>query len=283
VGFPTGVDVVDTMVVLPPPRDLARPDVSHLFGDGAVLAEGEDPIAHTLEQMDRFHISRALLDVTIDPSAVGALDRHPERFLASCSVDPNDGVDALRLMDRMKRQHDVRAISVGPAFVQPQVPIDDKRLYPVYAKCVELGLPIFITVGVPGPRVPMAAQRVELLDEVCWFFPELQIVMRHGAQPWADLAVALMRKWPNLHYSTSAFAPKRYPQAIIDYANTNGRDRVLFAGYFAVGLTWERIFGELAALPLRDDVWPLFLRANADRLLGLSPSHDHAAPDARSS
>ena len=93
----------------------------------------------------------------------------------------------------------------------PQVAIDDKRMYPVYATCADLGLPVLCCVGVPGPRVPMAAQHVERVDEVCWFFPELTFVMRHGAEPWEDLAVKLMLKWPNLYYSTSACAPRYYP------------------------------------------------------------------------
>ena len=51
-----------------------------------------------------------------------------------------------------------------------------------------------------------------LIDEVCWFFPELKFVTRHGCEPWADLAVKLMLKWPNLYYSTSAFAPEVLPE-----------------------------------------------------------------------
>src|SRR5207249_6006 len=83
---------------------------------------------------------------------------------------------------------------------------------------------------------------VELIDEVCWFFPELRIVMRHGAEPWDALAVKLMLKWPNLYYSTSAFAPKFYPKTIIDFANTRGAHKVMYAGYFPMGLSLERIF-----------------------------------------
>ena len=124
--------------------------------------------------------------------------------------------------------------------------------------------------GIAGPRFPSACQDVMHFDEVCFDFPELTIVMRHGAEPWDDLAVMLMRKWPNLYYSTSAFAPKRYPSSIIEFANTRtGADKVLFAGYYAVGLSWERIFAELPDLPLKDDVWPRFLRDNALRVLGL--------------
>jgi predicted TIM-barrel fold metal-dependent hydrolase len=115
----------------------------------------------------------------------------------------------------------------------------------------------------------MLCQKTELLDEVCWFFPELKIVMRHGAEPWDDLAVKLMLKWPNLYYSTSAFAPRYYPRSIIDYANSRGADKVLYAGYYPMGLSLERIFAELPNVPFKDDVWPKFLRENALRVLGL--------------
>ena len=98
-------------------------------------------------------------------------------------------------------------------------------------------------------------QKVELLDQVLYDFPDLVVVMRHGAEPWVDLAVKLMIKWPNLHYSTSAFAPKYYPKAIIDYANSRGSDKVM---------------DELPTVPLNDDVWPKFLRDNARRVLGLA-------------
>jgi len=115
----------------------------------------------------------------------------------------------------------------------------------------------------------MACQKTELIDEVCWFFPELKFVMRHGAEPWDELAVKLMLKWPNLYYSTSAFAPKYYPEPIIHYANTRGADKVMYAGYFPMGLSLERIFSELPNVGFKDDVWPKFLRENAVRVFGL--------------
>jgi predicted TIM-barrel fold metal-dependent hydrolase len=105
------------------------------------------------------------------------------------------------------------------------------------------------------------------IDEVCWFFPELKLVMRHGAEPWTALAVKLMLKWPNLYYSTSAFAPKHYPDDVVYYANTRGADKILYAGYFPMGLSLERIFSELPVVDFRDHVWPKFLRTNAERLL----------------
>ena len=92
----------------------------------------------------------------------------------------------------------------------------------------------------------------------------------HDLERVVDLAVKLMLKWPGLHYSTSAFAPRHYPAAILDYANTRGVEKVLYGGYFPMALSLERIVRELADLPLRDHVWEPFLAQNARRILGLS-------------
>ena len=178
-------------------------------------------------------------------------------------------MEAIRELVRAHEVWDLRAVSLFPHGVSPQVAIDAPLMYPVYAKCVELGLPVFITVGIAGPRVPSMGQRVELLDQVLYDFPELVVVMRHGAEPWVDLAVKLMLKWPNLHYSTSAFSPRFYPAEVLDYANTRGSDRLIYAGYFPMGLSLERTMSELPAVPLKEEVWPKFLRDNARRVLGL--------------
>ena len=68
---------------------------------------------------------------------------------------------------------------------------------------------------------------------------------------------------------TSAFAPKHYPKDIVDFANTRGADKIMYAGYFPMGLSLERIFSELPQVPFRDAVWPKFLRENARRVFKL--------------
>jgi hypothetical protein len=235
------------------------------------VEDNVDPVAVVLDNMDRFGVERAMVGVRKDrEDAIRALREHPDRFFASVEIDPSGGMDAVRYLVEMAETFAVKAVTTFPAGYQ--VPINDKRYYPIYAKCVELDLPIFVCTGVPGPRVPMAPQKVELLDEVCWFFPELKVVMRHGAEPWTDLAVKLMLKWPNLYYSTSAFAPKHYPKAIIDYANTRGADKIIYAGYFPAGLTYDRIWGDMPNVPFNEDVWPKFLRENAMHVLGLEPT-----------
>jgi uncharacterized protein len=228
-----------------------------------------DPVAVTLGEMDRWGVEKGLIGVAGETSE-RALKEHPDRFIPANSVDPNDGMDAVRRIVRDYETWGIRAVTMFPSGTYPQVAINDKKMYPIYAKCVELGIPVFCCAGVPGPRLKFAPQHVELIDEVCYDFPELVFVTRHGCEPWTDLAVKLMLKWPNLYYSTSAFAPKYYPQAIVDYANTRGADKILYAGYFPMGLSLERIVRELPGVGFKDDVWPKFLRENALRVLGLS-------------
>jgi uncharacterized protein len=283
---PVGLPVIDTMVGFPhegsaqydfirkqtkdreSKEDFEFP-VEYMFKDVPKGLSTDDPVSLVLQQMDRFGIEKAMIGVGED-SAQRALKTFPDRFVPSGAlVDPNDVMGSVNAIRREYEQFGIRATSVFPAGTFPQVPIDDPKMYPIYATCVELGLPIFVCAGIPGPRVPFAPQEVSRIDIVMFDFPDLVFVTRHGCEPWEDLAVKLMLKWPNLYYSTSAFAPKYYPKAIIDYANSRGADKIIYAGYFPMGLSLERIFGELPKVPLKDEVWPKFLYGNAARILGL--------------
>jgi uncharacterized protein len=289
-GMPSGIGIIDTMMGFPhhdmkavyqfitaQTRDIESKEefefpVEYMFKD--VPEKGfdstGDPVSVTLREMDLWGIEKAMITVG-DAFGTGAeaIKQHPDRFIASTSTDPNDGMEGINRIVREYETYGVRAVGVFPAGTFPQVPINDKKMYPVYAKCVELGIPIFCCAGIPGPRLKAACQHVELIDEVMFDFPDLVFVTRHGCEPWTELAVKLMLKWPGLHFSTSAFAPKYYPQDIINYANTRGADKIIYAGYFPMGLSLERIMTEMPQVGLKDEVWPKFLRTNALRVLGL--------------
>jgi len=283
--MPRGIGVVDLMLNIPgedtsawydfmkplfldeESRKIFAMPAQYMFKDIPKTEKQADYVAYTVAQMDRFGIERAMLGVDDEAGpAREALRRFPSRFFCSYHANPNRGMDEVRKIARMKADFGIRSVTAFPCGLCPQVPINDKKWYPIYGKCVELDLPFACCVGVPGPRLPMEPQKVELIDEVCWFFPELKFVMRHGAEPWTDLAVKLMLKYPNLYYMTSAFSPRYYPQAIVDYANTRGADKIMYAGYFPMGLSLERIFAELPDVPFKDEVWPKFLRENALRV-----------------
>lgn len=287
-AMPTDVGIIDLMLELPSgakgswydfmkpllldkeSRELFKFPAEYMFKAVPTIRESDDYIGIALDEMDKHGIERAMISVHPENDLGSqALREHPGRFIGSYAVDPNRGMDGVRDLRHAVTELGAKAATAFPSGCVPQVPINDKKFFPIYAACVDLDIPIFVCAGVPGPRLPMGAQNVELIDEVCWFFPELKFVTRHGCEPWTELIVKLMLKYPNLYYSTSAFAPKYYPKAVIDYANTRGADKVLYAGYFPMGLTLDRIFADMPAVPFKDEVWPKFLRENALAVLGL--------------
>ncbi|MAK44071.1 MULTISPECIES: amidohydrolase family protein [Spongiibacter] len=286
--MPSDVKVVDLMLSVPgednsqwyefmkpllmdeESRNLFKMPAQYMFKDIPDTGKKEDYIAYTIEQMDKHNIEIAMTGID-DHNEVAkeALRRHPDRFICSYEANPNNGMEEVRKIVRLHEEYGIKAVTGFASGLCPQVPYNDKKWYPIYAKLVELDIPFCPCVGVPGPRLPMAPQKVELLDEICWFFPELKVVMRHGAEPWEKLAWKLMLKYPNLYYMTTAFAPKHYPEEIIKFANTRGADKVMYAGYFPMGLSLDRIFKDLPNVPLKDEVWPKFLSENARRVFKL--------------
>jgi uncharacterized protein len=285
-AMPAGVPIVDTMIGFPhegfEQYDFIRKQTKdknsqeemefpaeYMFKDVPKDLPSSDPVSVTLHEMDRFGIETGLIGVSDDVSRL-ALKRHPDRFAPSGNiVDPNDVTGSVRALRQEYEEFGIRATGVFPAGTFPQVAIDDAKMYPIYQTCVDLGIPIFCTAGVPGPRLKYAVQEVSRIDVVMYDFPELVFITRHGCEPWEQLATKLMLKWPNLYYSTSAFAPKYYPREIIDYANTRGADKIIYGGYFPMGLTLERIFRDMPHVPFKDEVWPKFLSGNARRVLKL--------------
>jgi len=290
--LPKDIRVIDTLLDLPredrPPAErfsqlrdkdstsgALKTPAGYMFKDtpDARRPQSSDPVADTLREMDKFNIETAVFNLSslsCTETERTAIRVHAKRFRPVLPVDPNRGIDAIRDITRARDELGIIGVALFPVGYVPPVPINDKRMYPIYAKCIELDIAVLCTSGVPGPRLPFEAQYTGLVDEVCWFFPELRFILRHGCEPWTDLAVKLLLKWPNLYYSTSAFAPKYYPKEIVEFANTRGADKILYAGYYPLGLTLERIFRELEDVPFRDEVWPKFLRANAIKALKIA-------------
>lgn len=284
-GFPTDISVIDLLVNIPSDQH----NEANYQGMAAMQRETQEQasvmpagymfkgvpdlgtdkskyVDQIVAEMDRFNVGKAMIAVKDMLKHPEVAERYSDRFFYSTMVDPSGGMDEVRRIRQYKKDYDIKSISYFPAASAPQVAINEREMYPIYATAIDLDIPVVVNVGVPGPRMPLRTQKVELIDEVCWFFPELKFVMRHGGEPWEDLAVKLMLKYPNLYYATSAFSPKYYPKAIVDYANTRGSDKIMYAGYFPAGLSLERIFSELKDVPFRDNVWPRFLRENAARV-----------------
>lgn len=245
-------------------------DVDYLFPGIAERWRRGTTLPQLIDEMDAAGIEKSVLVSGFgygDTEAwvKDAIRRHPDRLAGSHVVDPREGMKAVRQIESLVKDHGYKLIRMM-AFLF-QAGYDDAICYPVYAKCVELGVPISLNVGIPGPRVPSKCQDPMALDAVCHFFPQLTVIMSHGGEPWTELCIKLMLKWPNLFYMTSAFSPKRVPASVIHYLNSRGRDRVMFASDYPV-FTFERCIGEIAALPLKDEATrEAFAAGNALRVI----------------
>lgn len=251
--------------------DDPRYQVGYLFPDLAARIARGTAGADLVAVMDEAGIDRAVLTTGFLgrsrqelPALVRAVEDYPDRFAGSLVVDPRAGMEAVRTVRSAVTDHGVRLIRM--LGYETQLPYNHAAYFPVYAACAELGVPVGLNVGLPGPLVPGAAQDPMAVDDVCAFFPELTLVLSHGGAPWPEVCVQLLLKWPNLHYMTSAFTPRHIPGAVIDFINTRGADKVMWASDYPV-LSVERCLKEIAELPFRDEERRRkFVRDNALRL-----------------
>lgn len=246
------------------PEWLVRVAEDYFKQAGAIFRDFS--VDELLEIMDRSGVEKSIITVRAedpDPRVLTFPALRPDRFVLSVSVDPRNGMKAIRALESLVRAHPVVLARVVPFMIG--LPPDDRVYYPVYAKCIELDLPISVNTGIPGPPAPGKVQDPMYLDEVCLFFPELKVVMAHGADPWWNVAIRLMLKYKNLHLMTSAYAPRYFPPELIQFMNTRGQDKIMFASDHPV-LSIERCIKEALALDLREGVLDKFLYSNANRL-----------------
>ncbi|UCE85119.1 MAG: amidohydrolase [Deltaproteobacteria bacterium] len=234
-----------------------------------------------LDDMNRLEIEKAVL--TTDPRhpeehVLAFAEKHPDRFALGVQLDPRRGMKALRDLQGFAKNHALVLCRITPFMID--LPPNDAVYYPVYAKCIELGLPITINTGIPGPPAPGECQYPMHLDRVCLHFPELVLVMAHGADPWWGIAARLMIKYPNLHLMTSAYSPRYLPPDFVHFMNTRGKDKVIFASDHPV-LTMERAVGEARALELRPGVLEKYLYENAARVFFGGPPGGGSEPHPR--
>lgn len=231
------------------------PTVAKLFPGLEARRRRGTTLEQMVAEMDEAGVERAILCAGYRgadnlPWVIDAISRHPDRFAGSLMVDPRTGLSAVRAVQSVVQNHGFVLIRV--LALETQLPYDHAAYYPVYAKCAELGVPISVNVGIPGPRVPGRVQDPIALDDVCCFFPELTVLMSHGGDPWAEVCVKLMTKWENLHYMSSAYSPRRIPPPVIDYLNGRGRTRVLWASDYPI-LTFARCREQIAEMSLVDE------------------------------
>ena len=237
------------------------------FKQGAALYQDLMP-DDVIAQMDAYGVARAIIGIDpLDPNphVLSFLEKHPGRFFLAAGMNPKDAMRGLRALEALKRRFPREFVEARVVPFQHDLAPDTPLYYPLYAKCIELDLVCGIFTGMPVPPLPGECQHPLHLDRVCFHFPELKLLMCHGADPWWDVAIRLMLKYRNLYLQTSAWAPKRLPPELIHFMNTRGAKKILWASNHP-SVPLARHFEELPALPLRESVLDQYLYQNAARL-----------------
>ncbi len=247
------------------------PEVGRLFrqsGTADLLERGVDP-DQMVAQMDEAGIERVLLTAWHRPGGwVFSNDdvavfvrKHPDRFVGVACVDLEHPLRAVHELDRAVRELGFKALRLLPWLWNR--PPNDKLYYPLYVKCIELGIPFCTQVGHTGPLFPSEPGRpIPYIDEVALTFPELTIVGGHVGYPWTDEMIALAWKHANVFIDTSAWLPRYYPPPLVHFLCTYGREKVLFATNFPM-LRLEKCAEQARALGLPPEIERKFLSDNA--------------------
>jgi uncharacterized protein len=204
----------------------------------------------------------------ISNDEVSALVRaFPERLIGVASVDLFKPMQAVRELRRAVKQLGFRALRVVPWLWG--LPPNDRRYYPLYSECIELGIPFCTQVGHTGPlRTSETGRPIPYLDDVALEFPELTIVAGHIGYPWTQEMIAVATKHENVFIDTSAYTVRRYPPEIVQYMRTHGRKKVLFGTNYPMIMPAKALEG-IEELGLDEETKGLFLGGNAARVFRL--------------
>jgi predicted TIM-barrel fold metal-dependent hydrolase len=201
--------------------------------------------------------------------------KYPHRFTGFASVDPWKGVTAVQEVERSVKELDLRGLKLHPT-TQAFFP-NDRRFYPLWEKCAELGIPVLFHTGQTGvgARTPGGggyklkyAQPIPYLDDIAADFPELTLIMAHPAVPWQEEQLAVALHKANAYIDLSGWSPKYFRPLLIQYATTILQDKVLFGSDYPA-LQPDRWLLDFETLGIKDEVRQKILLENAKRLLKL--------------
>lgn len=231
--------------------------------------------AATLKAMDAAHVDISILSAWHGPQGSlisnqevsDQIDAAPDRFRGLATVDLADPMAAVR---------DIRKWVDGTKFVGVRIvpwlwnlPPNDRRYYPVYAACVDLGVPFCTQVGHTGPLLRSDTGRpIPYLEDVLLDFPELVVVGGHVGFPWIDELISLTIKFPNFFVDTSAYAVHRLPANFVEFMKGIGSKRVMFGTNWPM-LSPSQCLAHLESLELSTQQKEAFLSANAVRVFKL--------------
>ncbi|MEC7257186.1 MAG: amidohydrolase family protein [Pseudomonadota bacterium] len=214
-------------------------------------------------------------------AVAGVVAQYPDRFIGFAGVDPNKGMTALRELEHAVNVLGLRGLNLQ--CFENQLAIDDRRMYPVYAKCIELDIPVNLHVGINfSLHASPELGRPMLLDRVLRDFPELRVCASPPGWPWVEELLAVAWRHPNLWIGLVAMRPKLLGVdnsgygPLMQYGRTVLKDRMIFGSAWPM-LPMDRAIDEIRALPIDADVAKGWLGGNARRFLRLDDTAQEGA------
>lgn len=266
---------VDVWAQITTPRMAQRPWMQTLLRWTKRESGATPSVASTIAAMDEAGIDIALLSAWHGPEGVLISNEEvaeqmaaaPDRFRGLACVDLEQPMEAVREIRRWVDGKRFVGVRIVPWLWN--LPPNDRHYYPVYAACVDLGVPFCTQVGHTGPLKRSETGRlIPYLEDVLLDFPELVVVGGHVGFPWLDELTTLSVKFANFYVDTSAYALHRLPPAFVAWLKGVGRTRAMFGTNWPMLSPMQCLAG-LEALGLDAAQSEAFLSGNARRVFKL--------------
>jgi predicted TIM-barrel fold metal-dependent hydrolase len=207
--------------------------------------------------------TRFALDMT---DKIAALTRRfPGRIYGLADYDPFHIRASLDKLVRDVTEHDYKGVYVH--VYGYDIGLDHRKMYPLYAKCEEMGVPCSMQTGHVLEAMPSEHGRPMQLDRIACDFPDLVMIGTHTGYPWVDEMLAVATKWPNVYINISAWMPKYLgPNLVRFMSGRTTHTKVLFG---TNGLDWSRYLKEFDQLQIPEDRARAILFDNPRRVHGL--------------
>lgn len=194
--------------------------------------------------------------------------QYPEWFTGIGAIDATDNVQALEDVDRCIRQYGFKAIVIEPGTHKDPMYSDDDRLYPIYERCVELGVPVFLLAG--GNAGPdMSYSEPIHVEHVAIDMPKLKIVILHGGWPWVPQVLHIAFRRPNLYISADMYITLPGGSQYIEAINSYLSDRYVYGTSYPFGPV-VGYFERFMKLGIKEEYLDNVLYQNAAKLLALA-------------
>jgi predicted TIM-barrel fold metal-dependent hydrolase len=189
------------------------------------------------------------------------------RVVGLAGFNPFKGMASVRQVEKAVREYGFKGCYVHP--YGWALPLNDRKFYPLYAKCAELGVPVSMQVGHSAEHMPNEFGRPIHLDDIALDFPELKVIGAHTGWPWTEEMISLAWKHENVYLGIDAHHPKYLEPALLQFMKTRGQNKVLWGTNYPAVMHEEAIRVIRTDLGLSEKVAEKILHGNAARVYGL--------------